>query len=74
MSHIILGYISKLPCDVRPYLGKQLDWDHDEVETDLSTIADEMVEWEEKLSIYLKMKPSKIQDIKDNKENPVLQR
>ncbi len=69
------SYVSSLPASAHPYLERELDWGHGGVETDLSTIADHMLNWEEKLSTQLGLTPVDIHDIKETyRDKPVLQR
>ncbi len=52
-----------LPVDVYHYLERQLDWNHNGVDKDLSEIADHMLDWEE-LSIHLELTDIDIHDVK----------
>ena len=68
-------YISSLPPPARPHLELQLDKGHGGVEEDLHEIAHHMLDWEEKLSVLLRLTQVNIRDIKDkNQLKPELQR
>ena len=66
------GFLSSLSLIAASYLDKELDWDHDDVNTHLSVIADQMVDWEEKLSTKLGMTEVEIHDLKEGKPGPLL--
>ena len=66
------SYRSHLPVDVRPHLERQLDWGHGGVDRDLNEIADQSLDWEEKLFVPLGLTATDISDIK--KKEPALQR
>lgn len=57
------AYISSLPPGAKLFLDKQLDWDNEGVDKDLSEIADQMLHWEE-ISVYLRLTDIEIHDIK----------
>ena len=68
-------YLRSLPASVRPFLDKELGWDHEGVERDLCEIADHMSGWEERLSVHLGLTLVDIFDIKlKYPDQPVLQR
>ena len=70
------AYVSQLPDNTRPYLSKQLDWEHGGVDKDLNEIADHfLLNWEEKISAHLGLTGTDIHDIKNMHQNkPILQR
>ena len=75
----VCGYqacVLSLPACALPYLEKELDWDHEGVDKDLSEIADHMLEWEERLSTSMALTEVEISDIVMVKyhKRPVLQR
>ena len=63
-----------LPTSTRSLLYKQLDWDSKGVEKDLIVIADQMLNWEEKLIVSLKLSHIETRDIKEEHKRPVLVR
>lgn len=68
------SYISHLPDPL--LLKERLDFDSEEgVNKDLNTIADSMLNWEEKLSTHLSLTDTDISDIKAiHRDSPKLQR
>ena len=69
------SFLSSLPASARIHLGMQLDSDSEGVEKDLSEIAQHMLEWEDKLCVYLGLTKVDIHDIKAMYScNPPLQR
>ncbi len=68
-------FVSSLPVSVHHYLTLRLDCDSAGVENDLYEIAEDMLNWEEKLVPCLKLTPANISDIKDKHiSKPALQR
>jgi len=68
-------YLSSLPPAARPHLEYMLDQGHDGVEVDLISIAESMLQWEEKLATHLGLTAVDISDIKEAyRDRPVLQR
>ncbi len=66
--------MSTLPAGARPHLERQLDWGHEGVDADLDEIAEQMIEWEEKLSASLGLTRMDIHDITEGGRSLVLQR
>lgn len=58
------SYVSSLPATTHSYLNEMLDWDHGGVDKDLHCIAENMVDWEEKLSALLELTDVNIRDLK----------
>ena len=55
--------MSTLPASALPHLNQQLDGDHEGVDQDLCEIAKHMLDWEEELSIHLKLTAEDVRDI-----------
>lgn len=74
--HSVPDYDLDLPSSVHHYLGFELDWDSEGVESDLSRIAHVMVNWEEKLSNHMGLTEVHIHDVKNGefRDKPELQR
>ena len=68
------SYLSRLPVNAHPLLEWQLDLDHGGVDGDLNEIADHSLDWEEKLSVPLRLTTTDISDIKKYQNEPALQR
>ena len=66
--------MSTLPACARPHLELVLDWGHEGVDKDLNEIADQMIEWQEKLSAALGLTGVDIHDITEGGHSQVLQR
>ena len=52
--------MSQLPPSLHHYLEKELDWDAEGVDRDLSTIGRQIPDWEEKLAESLGLSPPDI--------------
>ena len=67
--------VSTLPASARPFLEKELDWDHNGVNLDLNEIALHMIYWEENVSALLELTEVDLHDIREmHPYKPVQQR
>ena len=67
--------LSSIPESHSPHLEKLLDWDNEGVDRDLIDIAGHMSNWEEVLTVHLKLTRSDVSDIKEKyPQRPELQR
>ena len=64
-DHDFSSYVWSLPASARPLLEQQLDWDNEGVDKDLTEIARNMSDWEEKLCSHLGLTTVDVQDIKE---------
>ena len=67
-------YVSSLPSSARPYLVRELDWDHEGMDRDLNEISYYLVDWEVKLTTHLELTAIDIAHIKYVYQRPILQR
>lgn len=67
-------YVATLPPAALEFLDKELDWDHHGVDRHLTEIAEQMIDWEEKLSALLGMTDVDIRDLKAEHPKRVLLR
>ena len=68
------AYVSSLPPSAYPYLKLLVDEGNNGVEKDLIAIADEMLDWEEKLTTHFELTNVDLSDIKGGIDTPVLKR
>ena len=68
LDHLFEEYVSSLPENIRPFLDKTLDWDH-QGDLDLNHIAQQMIDWEEKLSALFGLTHPNIVDLKKGETN-----
>ena len=52
---------------MRPFLKNKLDWDHDGVEKDLTTIAKTISNWEVQFAVKLGLTRTEIEEIRAEK-------
>lgn len=61
---LCLDVIAVLSATACSWLDEMLDWDHHGVNSDLYSIAEHMVDWEEKLAALLQLTDVEIHDLK----------
>ena len=74
IGHDLKYYISLLPDTAYNHLNEELDYNNKGVDVDLNEIAEDMTEWEERLTSYLGLTRTNIHDIKKEIDILSLQR